>query len=223
MFGFIKNRQIIPNVFKDYSQYEINYIFLNFYNALNESDMKIPYKYAKVAKNLKDIFKLYIQDLLESGDDFEQCVYSKEIIEIYKKNGFCNSLKHQIPDLIPAKLILNIFFQEEFLIDPQVVFENFVFDKIAKTNPKLKINIKNNLCIIGNKMAISAKFFQDEKNDIDYALRIISQNSFDKFYIVYPRSKKFTQYKQIRHFLCENNNTLLKLVPYTINNQILRR
>ncbi|MCV3523728.1 hypothetical protein L8Y01_06540, partial [Campylobacter lari] len=27
----------------------------------------------------------------------------------------------------------------------------------------------------------------------------------------------------IRHFLCENNKTLLKLVPYTINNQILRR
>ncbi|WP_291950670.1 hypothetical protein [Campylobacter sp.] len=223
MFGFIKNQQIIPNIFESYSQNEINYIFLNFYNALNESDMRVPYKYAKVAKNLKDIFKLYIQDLLKKDDIFKQCAHSKEIIAIYKKNGFCDSLKYKNPNSISAKLILKVFFKEQFLIDPQIVFENFVFDKICKTNPQLKIDIKDNLCIINDKMAINAKFYQDEENDINLALKIISKNSFDKFYIVYPRNKNFTQYKHIRHFLCGNNNTLLKLVPYTINNQILRR
>ncbi|MBF7066932.1 hypothetical protein IY885_01505 [Campylobacter volucris] len=220
MFGFSQNRQFIPDIFKNYSLYEINYIFLNFYNALNEDDMKIPYKYANKAQNLKELFILRIKDLLQESDDIK-CFYSKNIIQAYA-NSTSIKLENKIPKSSLAKMILSIS-NDSFLINPQIAFENFVFDKICKSNPKLKMRFKNNLCIIEDKMAILAKFDQNQDKDIQQALRYISENSFEKFYIVYPRSENFTHYKQIRAFLCENNNTLLKLVPYTINNQILRR
>lgn len=220
MFGFSQNQQFIPDIFKNYSSYEINYIFLNFYNALNEDDMKIPYKYANKAQNLKELFILRIKDLLQESDDIK-CFYSKNIIQAYI-NSTSIKLENKIPKSSLAKMILSVS-NDSFLINPQIAFENFVFDKICKSNPKLKIMIKNNLCIIEDKMAILVKFNQNQDKDIQQALRYISENSFEKFYIVYPRNENFTHYKQIRAFLCENNNTLLKLVPYTINNQILRR
>ncbi|WP_039640934.1 hypothetical protein [Campylobacter lari] len=72
-------------------------------------------------------------------------------------------------------------------------------------------------------MAVMPLFYKDSDKDVELALQFIKDNSFERFYIVYPRNKNFTQHKEIRHNLCENNKTLLKLVPYTINNQILRR
>ncbi|TXE88441.1 hypothetical protein FPD38_03870 [Campylobacter volucris] len=220
MFGFSQNHQFIPDVFKNYSLYEINYIFLNFYNTLNEDDMKIPYSYANKAQNLKELFILRIKDLLQESDDIK-CFYSKNIIQAYI-SGASIKLENKIPKSPLAKMILSIS-NDSILINPQIAFENFVFDKICKSNPKLKITIKDDLCIIEDTIAILIKFNQNQDKDIEWALKHIGENSFEKFYIVYPRSENFTHYKQIRAFLCENNNIVLKLVPYTINNQILRR
>ncbi|EOH0166853.1 TPA: hypothetical protein ACVZ43_000221, partial [Campylobacter jejuni] len=49
------------------------------------------------------------------------------------------------------------------------------------------------------------------------------ENNFEKFYIVCPRNKNFTHFIEIKHFLCDLNKTMLKLVPYKISNQIIRR
>ncbi|EOH2492397.1 hypothetical protein ACLWW5_001436, partial [Campylobacter coli] len=35
--------------------------------------------------------------------------------------------------------------------------------------------------------------------------------------------KKFTHFIQIKHFLCDLNKTMLKLVPYSITNKLIRR
>ncbi|EHT1233016.1 hypothetical protein KW946_000849, partial [Campylobacter jejuni] len=61
------------------------------------------------------------------------------------------------------------------------------------------------------------------ENEIHGLLNLIKENNFEKFYIVCPRNKNFTHFIEIKHFLCDLNKTMLKLVPYKISNQIIRR
>ncbi|EAJ6142814.1 hypothetical protein IDR50_000563 [Campylobacter lari] len=229
MFGFNEKEDFIPKIFRDLEQKSINLIFLNLYNSLVEDEFKIPYIYAKEASCLRNIFELKIQNMsaeraLRFNKVRQFCPYSHKIIKAYKE-GKLNKLKLETkkPKYALAKLIQNVFLSSSFTLPLQVAFEAFVYDKICKSNTKSKVTIYKNIIIINEKMAVMPLFYKDNDKDIELALQFIKDNSFERFYIVYPRNKNFTQHKEIRHFLCENNKTLLKLVPYTINNQILRR
>ncbi|QYH02952.1 hypothetical protein A0Y64_004295 [Campylobacter lari] len=229
MFGFNEKEDFIPRIFRDLEQKSINRIFLNLYNSLVEDELKIPYIYAKEASCLRNIFELKIQNMsaeraLRFNKVRQFCPYSHKIIKAYKE-GKLNKLKLETkkPKYALAKLIQNVFLSSSFTLPLQVAFEAFVYDKICKSNTKSKVTIYKNIIIINEKMAVMPLFYKDNDKDIELALQFIKDNSFERFYIVYPRNKNFTQHKEIRHFLCENNKTLLKLVPYTINNQILRR
>ncbi|EAW0606150.1 hypothetical protein YZ24_04515 [Campylobacter lari] len=229
MFGFNEKEDFIPKIFRDLEQKSINYIFLNLYNSLVEDDLKIPYIYAKKADCLRNIFELKIQNMsIEKTLRFSKikqfCPYSHKIIKAYKE-GKLNQIQFEakMPKYALAKLIQNVFLSPSFTLPLQVAFEAFVYDKICKSNTKSKVKIYKNIIIINEKMAVMPLFCKDSDKDIELALQFIKDNSFERFYIVYPGNKNFTQYEEIRYFLCENNKTLLKLVPYTINNQILRR
>ncbi|AJD04470.1 hypothetical protein [Campylobacter lari] len=229
MFGFNEKEDFIPKIFRDLEQKSINYIFLNLYNSLVEDDLKIPYVYAKQAGCLRNIFELKIQNMsaertLRFSKVKQFCPYSHKIIKAYKE-GNLNKLELEAkkPKYALAKLIQNVFLSPILTLPLQVAFEAFVYDKICKSNTKSKIKLDKNIIIINEKMAVMPLFYKDSDKDVELALQFIKDNSFERFYIVYPRNKNFTQHKEIRHNLCENNKTLLKLVPYTINNQILRR
>ncbi|HEC1781797.1 TPA: hypothetical protein R1732_001368 [Campylobacter lari] len=229
MFGFNKKEDFIPKIFRDLEQKSINHIFLNLYNSLVEDDLKIPYIYAKKADCLRNIFELKIQNMsIERTLRFSKikqfCPYSHKIIKAYKEGNLNQiQLEAKMPKYTLAKLIQNVFLSPSFTLPLQVAFEAFVYDKICKSNTKSKVKIYKNIIIINEKIAVMPLFCKDSDKDIELALQFIKENSFERFYIVYPRNKNFTQHEEIRHFLCENNKTLLKLVPYTINNQILRR
>lgn len=229
MFGFYQDKDIIPEIFESYSQKELNKIFLIFYNTLVEDELKIPYSYALRAKNIKNIFELRISDFLNNhtlafkkASNF--CSYSYKILNAYLNNQIKDyQCENKIPKNICAKMIQNVFVKGSFILNPQIAFENFVYDKIKITNPNAKIDIVDNNIIINEKMAIKACFYDNRIKDIQCALNVIRENYFNHFYIVYPRNKNFTHCEKIRYFLYENNKTMLKLVPYTINNKILRR
>ncbi|HEC1790730.1 TPA: hypothetical protein R1728_000582 [Campylobacter lari] len=229
MFGFNEKEDFIPKIFRDLEQKSINHIFLNLYNSLVEDDLKIPYIYAKKADCLRNIFELKIQNMsIERTLRFSKikqfCPYSHKIIKAYKEGNLNQiQLEAKMPKYTLAKLIQNMFLSPSFTLPLQVAFEAFVYDKICKSNTKSKVKIYKNIIIINEKMAVMPLFCKNGDKDIELALQFIKENSFERFYIVYPRNKNFTQHEEIRHFLYENNKTLLKLVPYTINNQILRR
>ncbi|AJC91985.1 hypothetical protein CSUB8523_0426 [Campylobacter subantarcticus LMG 24377] len=229
MFGFNDKEEFIPKIFRDLEQKSINHIFLNLYNSLVEDDLKIPYIYTKKAGCLRNIFELKIQNMsIERTLRFSKikhfCPYSHKIIKAYKEGNLSKiQLEAKMPKYALAKLIQNVFLSSSFTLPLQVAFEAFVYDKICKSNTKSKVTIYKNIIIINEKTAVMPLFYKDNDKDIELALQFIKDNSFERFYIVYPRNKNFTQHKEIRYFLCENNKTLLKLVPYTINNQILRR
>ncbi|ENQ6619220.1 hypothetical protein ACEQHX_000487 [Campylobacter lari] len=229
MFGFNEKEDFIPKIFRDLERKSIHYIFLNLYNSLVENELKIPYIYAKQASCLRNIFELKIQNMstertLRFGRVKQFCPCSHKIIKAYKEGNLNKiQLESNIPKYALAKLIQNVFLSSSFTLPLQVAFEAFVYDKICKSNTKSKVKICKNIIIINEKIAVMPLFYKDNDKDIEHALQFIKDNSFERFYIVYPRNKNFTQHKEIRHNLCENNKTLLKLVPYTINNQILRR
>ncbi|EHZ4885328.1 hypothetical protein K5688_000822 [Campylobacter lari] len=229
MFGFNEKEDFIPKIFRDLERKSIHYIFLNLYNSLVENELKIPYIYAKQASCLRNIFELKIQNMstertLRFGRVKQFCPCSHKIIKAYKEGNLNKiQLESNIPKYTLAKLIQNVFLSSSFTLPLQVAFEAFVYDKICKSNTKSKVKICKNIIIINEKIAVMPLFYKDNDKDIELALQFIKDNSFEMFYIVYPRNKNFTQHKEIRHNLCENNKTLLKLVPYTINNQILRR
>lgn len=41
-------------------------------------------------------------------------------------------------------------------------------------------------------MAVMPLFYKDSDKDVELALQFIKDNSFERFYIVYPRNKNFT-------------------------------
>ncbi|QOR01581.1 hypothetical protein [Campylobacter sp. 2014D-0216] len=229
MFGFNAKGDLVPVIFKDLKQEYINDIFLNLYNALVDNDLKVSYFYAKKASSIRNIFELKIQSMCKSFAIKRTkikyfCPYSHKIIKAFMEGSLAQlNLDDKSPKYTMAKMIQHVFLSSEFILNPQVGFESFVYEKICRSNVKAKVDIWGKMIVIDNKMAIMPLFYDDNKKYIEMALSFIRENSFERFYIVYPRNKNFTQHKEIRHNLCENNKTLLKLVPYTINNQILRR
>lgn len=226
-FGFSNHQEFVPSIYKNYTREQINYIFLCQYNANMEKFLKIPFYYGVKAKNLKNIFEIYIKELLH--------VKFQKIIKLYKFNCFLQNIERK-------KLI----FKENKIIHPKIenllqfytygicfktndLFAGYVFDKICKQNPSKKITQMNNIIFIEQECAvltlsekIDSKNLQIEKT-LSYIQEFVKNHSFDKIYIVYPKNENFTHFIQIKHFLYDLKKTMVKLVPYSITNKLIRR
>ncbi|KAA6227649.1 MULTISPECIES: hypothetical protein [unclassified Campylobacter] len=228
-FGFDKKDEFIPEIYANYNRTKINEIFLYQYNANVDDDLKIPLSYAKKARNLKEIFKLFLYDL--SNVNFAKidkiCLQASLFVKNFKtkKPYFFNATKSNESSL---KKLFKLYFYGACFKNSEL-FTHYVYDKISRQNPNLNFILKDNLLIINKEFAllIFDKKIDTNKLDIDNeiqkALSLITKNSFCKLYIVCPRSENFTHFIQIKHDLCDLNKIMLKLVPYSISNKLIRR
>lgn len=228
-FGFSNGKELIPKIYQGSARKELNLIFLYQYNANVEDDLKIPFHYAKKAENLQDIFKLFLKDLL--CVDFNKarkiCIQSNVYIENFdiKKNKI---FKTNSMNFMQLKKNLKIYFYG-ICFKTQDLFVGYVYDKISKQNPDKSLFLKDNFIIIEQKIALLVYSKKIDINklencgEIEEALNLIRKNSFLAFYIIYPKNDNFNHFIEIKHFLCDLSKTMLKLVPYSISNKLIRR
>lgn len=65
LFGFEKNREIIPEIYRSLDQQELVMNFLIQYNSCVKDEMKIPLIYGKQAKNIREVFNNFIKDIFK--------------------------------------------------------------------------------------------------------------------------------------------------------------
>ncbi|TKX30575.1 hypothetical protein [Campylobacter estrildidarum] len=224
LFGFEQDKEIIPQVYNFLDKQELIMTFLIQYNSCVEDEMKIPLIYGKNAKNIQDAFKNFIEDISNVNFGKIKIVFKCHLSKtrkglIFKTKKLENYNLKQILKNYTYGLCFNA----------QKLFNDYVYDKISKQNPNKTVNQKDDLIIVDKKYAILTlckkinKHNLEIENEIHRSLTLIRENNFSKFYIVCPRNENFTRFIEIKHFLYDLNKTMLKLVPYKISNQLIRR
>lgn len=223
LFGFEKNREIIPEIYRSLDKKDLIMTFLIQYNSCVEDEMKIPLIYGKQAKSIQEAFDNFIKDISKAK-------FGK-IKTIFKWNEFQERrLIFQTRNLKKCNLnqILK-FYRNGLYFDAQSLFSDYVYDKISRQNPDEMIDQQRNIIVVNKKFAIWALCKKIDicnleiENEMQKILTFIENNNFEKLYIVCPRNEKFKHFIEIKHFLYDLNKTMVKLVPYKISNQLIRR
>ncbi|EDO8877890.1 hypothetical protein GNZ76_02080 [Campylobacter coli] len=229
LFGFDDKREFIPQVYSSLCKQELVKTFLIQYNASVDSVLRIPLSYARSAKDLKKPFQNFLQDVIHTPFGKIKNVDKNLTLNIsyfQKRKGLI--FKTKIFQNIDILRLLRAYFRG-ICFDAQVLFDFYVYDKISHQNQNRSIIQNDNLIIIDNKIAVLPLCKEVDlqnlniDNEIQKISKFIYQNQFEQICIVCPRNKKFTHFIQIKHFLCDLNKTMLKLVPYSITNKLIRR
>ncbi len=229
LFGFDDKREFIPQVYSSLCKQELVKTFLIQYNASVDSVLKIPLSYARSTKDLKMPFQNFLQDLIHMPFGKIKNINKNLTLSIsyfQKRKGLI--FKTKIFRNVDILRLLRAYLRG-ICFDSQVLFDFYVYDKISHQNQNRSIVQNDNLIIIDNKIAVLPLCKEVDlqnlniENEIQKISKFIYQNHFDQIYIVCPRNKNFTHFIQIKHFLCDLNKTMLKLVPYSITNKLIRR
>ncbi|MSN96126.1 hypothetical protein F1B92_02765 [Campylobacter sp. FMV-PI01] len=236
-FGFIfGGREFIPEIFNSYSRYEIRLFFIIFYNFCVDKELKIPLIFAKKAKNLEEIFTLYIDFLLKShslqnNKTIKFCPISNFIVKNYGKN--INQIVLQSPKFRVAKFIKMIFFKENpgLIFDSEFLFKNYVFSKILLKHSNNGIVIKDEMIRLNKKdgthLCVIPCFLKFDLNK--KALNDKIEQAFDlssgsrEIYLVLPKQNGFCKHISVNSCSILDGNKTIKLVPYSITNKIIQR
>ncbi len=194
-----------------------------------DSALRIPLSYAKSAKDLKMPFQNFLQDVIHTPFGKIKNIDKNLTLNIsYFQKRKSLIFKTKIFQNVDILRLLRAYFRG-ICFDAQVLFDFYVYDKISHQNQNRSIVQNDNLIIIDNKIAVLPLCKEVDlqnlniDNEIQKISKFIYQNQFEQIYIVCPRNKKFTHFIQIKHFLCDLNKTMLKLVPYSITNKLIRR
>ncbi len=229
LFGFDDKREFIPQVYSSLCKQELVKTFLIQYNASVDNVLKIPLSYARSAKDLKMPFQNFLQDLIHMPFGKIKNINKNLTLSIsyfQKRKGLI--FKTKVFQNVDILRLLRTYLRG-ICFDSQVLFDFYVYDKISHQNQNRSIVQNDNLIIIDNKIAVLPLCKEVDlqnlniENEIQKISKFIYQNQFDQIYIVCPRNKNFTHFIQIEHFLCDLNKTMLKLVPYSITNKLIRR
>ncbi|TKX32225.1 hypothetical protein [Campylobacter aviculae] len=224
LFGFNQNQDIIPEIYSSLNKQDLIMTFLIQYNFCVDEKLKIPLFYGKNAKSIRDVFEKFIYDISH--------VHFGKIKNIFKlrlkatNKGFIFKTK-SVKKYNLKQIFKNYYYGMCF--NTHNLFCDYVYNKISKQNIDRVVDQKDNLIIVDQKCAILPLCKEIDihnleiENEIHKLLTLIRENNFDRFYIVCPRNENFTHFIEIKHFLCDLNKTMLKLVPYKISNQLIRR
>ncbi|EPN1354073.1 hypothetical protein ACTVE7_001741 [Campylobacter coli] len=221
LFGFDDKREFIPRVYSSLCKQELV--------TSIDSALRISLSYAKSAKDLKMPFQNFLQDVIHTPFGKIKNIDKNLTLNIsYFQKRKSLIFKTKIFQNVDILRLLRAYFRG-ICFDAQVLFDFYVYDKISHQNQNRSIVQNDNLIIIDNKIAVLPLCKEVDlqnlniDNEIQKISKFIYQNQFEQIYIVCPRNKKFTHFIQIKHFLCDLNKTMLKLVPYSITNKLIRR
>ncbi len=235
-FGFLSGiGEITPSIFSGLDAVNKARIFINLYNCCVERGLKIPLVYAYSGLNLEEIFLKRIDDLCEFKNPSQSkissfCIASNSVICAYKSGKFDAVSPLAVSPKHPAaKLILMLKSQNGICFDADIMFSQFVYDKIRAKHFDKNVYFQDGIIFAeqgGRKLfgvmpcfkEITKERFHLANCEIARGFEALSGGEFDRMFIVAPRNANFSRYIEVRRE-CGRGGSL-RLVPYTISHHI---
>ncbi|RBQ28119.1 hypothetical protein [Aliarcobacter vitoriensis] len=241
--GFSNNLEYLPKDFDEFNSiYRLRQLFL----GLSNNILKSYCNFSKYEQRKLSIFPLnkafsykiksmlpisFIKSKKATSMKFNPCSNSTNIINSYLNNGISGVIS--ATNLIPvAKLISVCFVQNCFqlLIDKDLLFHEFVLDKIKKLHGNRKvIDLGDSIGIkvqnsIGIKVYTSWKHIETTKpnikSELDNAIKSIKKGEFYQIYLAYPKNKQFTKHIPVYVDELKNREYQIKAIPYSFRSII---
>ncbi len=240
--GFIDSNEFLPEDFDHFNSiFKLRQLFLNLSNnILNEICYFSKYEQKKLAKYpLNSAFKYKIDLLLPISYTkrykftlaFRFCKNSTLIINAYKnrKSIFIN--KDQ--NILKVAKLINLCYvnnQLQLMLDKNLLFHEFVFQKIKKLHKDKKVEDLGNSISVKGKDIDSLKIYTSWKNieakkpnikdELENAIESIKKENYAQVYLVYPKGNDFKRHipvfvKELKHKLY-----LIKAIPYSLRSII---
>lgn len=245
LIGFIENDEFLPKDFDKFdSKEKLRQLFLNLSNNIlkevcffNKYEQKflssylLKYAFEYKIKNLLPIS--YLKPFKLKSLNFRLCVKSTLLINNYLERNINNCLILSDKNLLPiAKLILFCFKDNftQLLIDKNLLFHEFVLEKIKKLHSDKKVyDLGNAICIKykgfkGIKIYTSWKNIEVKKpnikDELESAVKSIKSGEYYQIYLAYPKNNQFR--RQIPVFVDElrNKEYQIKAIPYSFRSII---
>ncbi|MBL3519048.1 hypothetical protein H0A43_00990 [Arcobacter lanthieri] len=241
--GFSSNIEYLPKDFDEFNSiYRLRQLFLGLSNNILKSYCNFTkYEQKKLSLiTLNKAFEYKIKNMLPTefvkvkkttSMKFNLCVSSTKIINNYLNGNISYVISSS--NLLPvAKLISICFIQNRFqlLIDKDLLFHEFVLDKIKKLHGSKKvIDLGDAICIrvqdsIGVKIYTSWKHIEAKKpnikNELDNAIKSIKKGEFYQIYLAYPKNKQFTRHIPVYVDELKNREYQIKAIPYSFRSII---
>lgn len=232
LFGFDNKGDLIPEVLFSLPMSEINRIFITQFNENVEDELKIPPRYAN-SNSIKEIFERYIDDTLAINPlKFNACksfcASSNLVINAYKNEQDLKYLT-KFPKIKIAKFIA-FFGRDELRFNANELFANFIQSKLIKIHGSSHVSSDERMIYVNydnHKIGIlptfssfdiskKATFENEVKRAFDFS------EGLDVVYIAFPRQENLKKYINIKN-VAFHSEKLVKIVPYSITNKILRR
>ncbi|MFV7790193.1 hypothetical protein ACNSOP_10925 [Aliarcobacter lanthieri] len=241
--GFSSNIEYLPKDFDEFNSiYRLRQLFLGLSNNILKSYCNFTkYEQKKLSLiPLNKAFEYKIKNMLPTefvkvkkttSMKFNLCISSTKIINNYLNGNISYVISSS--NLLPvAKLISICFIQNRFqlLIDKDLLFHEFVLDKIKKLHGSKKvIDLGDAICIrvqdsIGVKIYTSWKHIEAKKpnikNELDNAIKSIKKGEFYQIYLAYPKNKQFTRHIPVYVDELKNREYQIKAIPYSFRSII---
>lgn len=234
--SFICNEEvdIFDDIYSNLSTKKKIDIFLSLHNACVEDSLKISRKYIKYSSNMDEIFTNATFDLLKvkplkNLKCVNFCLVSNAIIHAFLQGKELPKFANE-PTMALAKFIRTFYKSGYF--DFQMMFEEYVFDKIKRRHLNKDVYVKDGVIILSSGgiqllgvIPIFKKFNSNYKNNLlnklNFAMQKYKKFSYLDLYVVFPRHEKFTKFIEIKNYF--GTEASLKLVPYKICNIIYNK
>lgn len=241
--GFSNNIEYLPKDFDQFnSKYRLRQLFLYLSNYILKSYCNFSKYEQKTLSTipLKEAFSYKIRNMLpvsfiktkkETSMKFNLCINSTKIINNYLSRGKNSYISSN--SLIPvAKLISICFIQNSFqlLIDKNILFHEFVLDKIKRLHGRKRvIDLGDSICIkTDNSIRVKIYTFWKHieanspniKNELDNAIKSIKKGEFYQIYLAYPKNDQFTKHIPVYVDELKHREYQIKAIPYSFRSII---
>ncbi|AXH15707.1 hypothetical protein CP985_05110 [Malaciobacter mytili LMG 24559] len=240
--GFIDSNEFLPEDFDQFnSSFRLRQLFLNLSNnILKDTCTFNKFEQKKLARYpLKNAFKYKIDSLLpisyiktfKLSSSFNFCKNSTLIINAYKnrKSTFISSSQKmlKIAKLINLCYVNN---QLQLMLDKDLLFHEFVFQKIKKLHKDKKVQDLGDSISIKGKDIDSLKIYTswknievkkpNIKNELENAIKSIKNENYTQVYLVYPKANDFKRHIPVFVDELKHKPYVIKAIPYSLRSII---
>ncbi len=240
--GFIDSNEFLPEDFDHFnSNFRLRQLFLNLSNnILKDTCFFNKYEQKRLARYpLKKAFEYKINSLLQISciktnkftSSFKFCKNSTLIINAYKnkKSIFISNNQKMLKS---AKLITLCYVnnQLQLMLDKDLLFHEFVFQKIKKLHKDKKVEDLGDSISIKGKDIDSLKIYTSWKsievkkpnieNELENAIKSIKNENYMQVYLVYPKANDFKRHIPVFVEELKNKPYVIKAIPYSLRSTI---
>ena len=118
----------------------------------------------------------------------------------------------------------------QLLLDINLLFHQFVFQKISKLHSEKKVTDEGDSITINSKNTTPTKIFPfwkdidknnlNIKNDVKKATQCIQKGEYCLVYLVYPKTDKFSRHIPVIVDVLEDIDYKIKAIPYSLRSTL---